>query len=58
MIQAKEQEIDLSLAVAVARAVFNGEYPRGLILNFAVILLLCVAAFFLGVRRMKKRLIR
>ena len=52
------QFMPLTHAVAVARAVFNGEYTRGLALNFAVILLLCVAAFFIGVRRMKKRLIK
>ena len=52
------QFMPLTHAVAVARAVFNGEYPRGLILNFAVILLLGGAAFLIGVRRMKKRLIK
>jgi lipooligosaccharide transport system permease protein len=56
--KALSQFMPLTHAVAVARAVFNGEYPRGLILNFAVILALAGAAFLLGVRRMKKRLIK
>ena len=52
------QFMPLTHAVAISRAIFNGEYPRGLIFNFAVILVLGGAAFILGVRRMKKRLIK
>lgn len=56
--KALAQFLPLTHAVAVARAVFNGEYTRGLLLNFAVILGLGAAAFFVGVARMKKRLIK
>lgn len=56
--KALAQFLPLTHAVAVARAVFNGEYTRGLFFNFAVILGLGAAAFFLGVARMKKRLIK
>ncbi|MBN2345017.1 MAG: ABC transporter permease [Candidatus Aminicenantes bacterium] len=52
------QFMPLTHAVAVSRAIFNGEYSRGLILNFAVILGLGGAAFLFGVQRMKKRLIK
>jgi hypothetical protein len=44
--------------VAIARAIFNGSYTRGLVFNFLVIFVLEVAAFLVGVRLMKKRLIK
>ncbi|TFG75797.1 MAG: nodulation protein NodJ, partial [Chrysiogenales bacterium] len=48
----------LTHAVAISRAIFNGTYTRGLIFNFLVIFVLEVIAFFIGVRLMKKRLIK
>jgi hypothetical protein len=44
--------------VQVSRAVYAGVYTKGLILNFAFILALTAIAFWFGVRRMKKRLIK
>lgn len=52
------QFMPLTHAVAIARAIFNGTYSRGLILNFLVIFVLEVVAFLIGVRLMKKRLIK
>jgi len=52
------QFMPLTHAVAISRAIFLGEYSRGLIFNFLVILILETLAFFIGVRRMKKRLIK
>jgi lipooligosaccharide transport system permease protein len=52
------QFMPLTHAVAIARAIFNGSYDRGLIFNFLVILLLEIAAFLAGVRLMKRRLIK
>jgi len=52
------QFMPLTHAVEIARAVFSGVYPNRLILNFLVILVLEVAAFAVGVKRMKKRLIK
>ena len=52
------QFLPLTHAVAIARAIFNGEYGRGLVFNFLVILVLEVAAFLAGVSLMKRRLIK
>lgn len=52
------QFMPLTHAVVIARAIFNGVYTRDLIFNFLVILVLEVAAFLIGVRLMKKRLIK
>ncbi len=52
------QFMPLTHAVAIARAVFNGDYSRGLAINFAVILALAAAAFLASVRLMKRRLIK
>ena len=52
------QFLPLTHAVQVSRAVYAGVYTKGLILNFAFILALTVIAFWFGVRRMKKRLIK
>jgi lipooligosaccharide transport system permease protein len=52
------QFLPLTHAVEISRAVYGGVYPKGLILNFAFILVLTVVAFWIGVMRMKKRLIK
>lgn len=52
------QFLPLTHAVAVARAIFNGEYTHGLLLNFLVIFILGGGAFLIGVKLMKKRLIK
>jgi lipooligosaccharide transport system permease protein len=52
------QFMPLTHAVAISRAIFLGEYTRGLIFNFLVIFVLEVIAFLVGVRMMKKRLIK
>ena len=48
----------LTHAVAVSRAVFSNTYTPGLILNFLVILVLEIAAFYAGVMFMKRRLVK
>lgn len=48
----------LTHAVAISRAIFSGIYTSGLIFNFLVIFVLEVVAFLIGVRLMKKRLIK
>jgi lipooligosaccharide transport system permease protein len=48
----------LTHAVKISRAVFSGEFDSGLIWNFLVILILEVVAFFIGVKSMKRRLIK
>jgi lipooligosaccharide transport system permease protein len=48
----------LTHAVKISRAVFSGEYHARYIWNFLVIFVLEVAAFAVGVRMMKKRLIK
>jgi lipooligosaccharide transport system permease protein len=52
------QFLPLTHAVVIARAIFNGTYTRGLAVNFLVILVLEVIAFLIGVKLMKKRLIK
>lgn len=52
------QFLPLTHAVEVARAVFSGVYPRGLVWNFAVIVGLEVFAFWAGLKLMKRRLIK
>jgi lipooligosaccharide transport system permease protein len=52
------QFFPLTHAVAIARAVYSGVYPRRLLFNIGVGILLGVLAFVIGVRRMKKRLIK
>lgn len=52
------QFLPLTHAVAIARAIFNGTYGRGLVFNFLVILVLEIVAFLAGVRLMKRRLIK
>jgi ABC-type polysaccharide/polyol phosphate export permease len=48
----------LTHAVAISRAIFLGDYTRGLVFNFLVIFVLETVAFLIGVRLMKKRLIK
>jgi lipooligosaccharide transport system permease protein len=48
----------LTHAVKISRAVFSGTYYRGLILDFLVIFVLEVIAFYIGIKMMKKRLIK
>ena len=52
------QFLPLTHAVAIARAIFNGTYDRSLIVNFLVIFSLEAVAFLIGVRLMKKRLVK
>jgi lipooligosaccharide transport system permease protein len=48
----------LTHAVKISRAVFSGAYDSGLIWNFLVILVLEAIAFYIGIRSMKRRLIK
>jgi lipooligosaccharide transport system permease protein len=48
----------LTHAVKISRAVFSGAYNSGLAWNFLVIFVLEVIAFYVGIRMMKKRLIK
>lgn len=48
----------LTHAVKISRAVFSGAYDAGLTWNFLVILILEMIAFFIGLKMMKKRLIK
>jgi lipooligosaccharide transport system permease protein len=48
----------LTHAVNISRAVFSGAYNSGLIWDFLVILVLEAIAFYIGIRSMKRRLIK
>jgi len=52
------QFMPLTHAVAVARAVFSGVYPRGLVANFLVIVGLETVVFWAALKLMKRRLVR
>ncbi|MCJ7587066.1 MAG: ABC transporter permease [Candidatus Aminicenantes bacterium] len=52
------QFLPLTHAVAVARAVFSGVYPRGLVANFLVIVGLETVVFWAALKLMKRRLIK
>ena len=52
------QFMPLTHAVKIARAVYSGKYPRELVFNIVVGVVLGTIAFVLGVKRMKKRLIK
>jgi lipooligosaccharide transport system permease protein len=52
------QFLPLTHAVAVARAVFSGVYPRGLIANFLVIVGLETVVFWAALKLMKRRLVK
>jgi len=48
----------LTHAVKISRAVFSGTYDPGLIFSFLIIFVLEVIAFFIGLKSMKRRLIK
>jgi lipooligosaccharide transport system permease protein len=48
----------LTHAVKISRAVFSGEYHAKYVWNFLVVFVLEVIAFAIGVRMMKRRLIK
>jgi len=50
--------IPLTHAVNISRAVFTGIYDRGLIFSFLYIFVLEVIAFYIGIKSMKRRLIK
>jgi lipooligosaccharide transport system permease protein len=52
------QFLPLTHAVEISRAVFSGVYKTSLVFNFLILLVLEVIAFVIGVKRMKKRLIK
>jgi lipooligosaccharide transport system permease protein len=52
------QFMPLTHAVAIARAVFSGVYSKGLVTNFLIIVGLELAAFYAGLKLMKRRLIK
>ena len=52
------QFMPLTHAVKIARAVYSGKYPRELVFNIVVGVVLGTIAFVFGVKRMKKRLIK
>ena len=52
------QFMPLTHAVKIARAVYSGTYPRELVFNIVVGVVLGTIAFIFGVKRMKKRLIK
>ncbi|MBM3294343.1 MAG: hypothetical protein FJY82_07430 [Candidatus Aminicenantes bacterium] len=52
------QFMPLTHAVAISRAVYSGVYPRRVLFNIAVGLVLGLTAFVVGVGRMRKRLIK
>lgn len=52
------QFMPLTHAVTISRGVFSGDYSGQLIFNFLVIFALEIAAFIIGIKLMKKRLIK
>jgi lipooligosaccharide transport system permease protein len=52
------QFLPLTHAVKISRAVFSGEYQAKYVWDFLVIFILEVVAFVIGVKMMKKRLIK
>lgn len=52
------QFMPLTHAVVIARAVFSGVYPKGLVTNFLIIIGLESAAFYAGLKLMKRRLVK
>ncbi len=52
------QFLPLTHAVEISRAAFNNTYSPGLIINFMVLLVVEVAAFYAGIKTMKRRLIK
>ena len=52
------QFMPLTHAVQISRAVFSGEYHGRLVWNFLILFVLEVVAFTIGVKMMKRRLIK
>jgi ABC-type multidrug transport system permease subunit len=52
------QFLPLTHAVNISRAVFLGTYSSDLIVNFLFLLAVEAAAFYAGIRFMKRRLIK
>ena len=52
------QVLPLTHAVKISRAVFSGEFQSGLWLSILYVIALGSVAFLIGVRRMKKRLVK
>jgi lipooligosaccharide transport system permease protein len=52
------QVLPLTHAVKISRAVFSGEFQAGLWLSVLYVIALGTAAFLIGIRRMKKRLVK
>ena len=52
------QVLPLTHAVKISRAVFSGEFQSGLWLSILYVVALGTVAFLIGVRRMKKRLVK
>lgn len=52
------QVLPLTHAVNISRAVFSGEFRRGLWLSVLYVVVLGTGAFMFGVKRMKKRLVK
>jgi lipooligosaccharide transport system permease protein len=52
------QFLPLTHAVAISRAVFSGAYSSRLLVDFLIIFVLEVIAFVIGVKLMKRRLVK
>jgi len=52
------QFMPLTHAVNISRAIFLGTYSRELILNFLILFVMEVIAFYAGIKLMKRRLIK
>jgi lipooligosaccharide transport system permease protein len=50
--------LPLTHAVNISRAIFYGQSSPGLTMNFLVLMILEIIAFYLGVKLMKRRLIK
>ena len=48
----------LTHAVSISRAIFSGTASQGLAFNFLVLIIMEVVAFYLGIKLMKRRLIK
>jgi len=52
------QFLPLTHAVNISRAIFSGTASQGLAFNFLVLIIIELAAFYLGIKLMKRRLIK
>jgi len=52
------QFMPLTHAVNISRAIFSGQVSQGLAFNFLVLIIMEVVAFYLGIKLMKRRLIK